>query len=140
MKVVSSYLLFFQLLCILCIGTGFDAIDTMGIGNSDLHHVGVLYTAYTGYILITVVFLLNYCLEVTIPYRTSSLFSICGAGLFLTTGVLLLVDKSDYIRHYVSPATTLQQYMILVSVIISFATSAVFTIDSVLTFRRQEDF
>ncbi|XP_008197067.1 uncharacterized protein LOC103314051 isoform X1 [Tribolium castaneum] len=127
------------LLCIICIGTVFDALKTMGIGNSDLHHIGIMYTAYTGYILITLTLLTSYYLEATIPYKTSALFSVCGAGLFLTTGVLLIVDRSAYMRRYGSPISS-QLTMIVVSVIFAFVNAIVFAVDAVLTVRRQEDF
>jgi hypothetical protein len=111
----------------------------MGTGKSELHHVGIMYTAYTGYILIILTFLLSYYLGETIPFRTSALFSISAAGLFLTTGVLLIVDRSAYMKRYGSPTTSYLS-MLLVSVTFAFLNAAVFTVDAVFTFRTQEDF
>lgn len=99
-----------------------------------------MYTAYTGYILINLSLLTSSYLGDTIPYKTSSLFSITAAALFLVTGVLLIVDRSTYMSHYEAPGDRPQLVMILVSGILALANAVVFIIDAVLTFRRQEDF
>ncbi|RZC43116.1 uncharacterized protein BDFB_014570, partial [Asbolus verrucosus] len=120
------------LLCATCVACAYDSIEALGIGNRDFHHVGIMYTAFAGYILINMVFITSYFINDTIPYKTSALFSISGAAIFIVTGVLLIVERSTHIRHYSYDPSWFQIKMLIVTVIFSFANAAVLTVDTIL--------
>lgn len=128
------------ILCALCMGFIYEPANTVGLGKSHMHHVGIMYTAYTGYMLINCVFLVSRAIGDRIPFKTASLFALNGAALFLITAILLTVNRSYIVnRHFFHPQIYLLN-MFTTSIIFAFLNVIVFALDAILTFRRQEDF
>lgn len=119
-------------------GIVYEPLNSMGLGKSRLHHVGVMFTAYTGYILINAVLLVGRALKEKIPYKTSTIFSMCGAILNLVAVCLLANDRSNYTR--VMAATSPKLEAMLVSIVVAAINALVFAMEGVFTFIRKEDF
>lgn len=128
----------FQILCAICVGIIYEPLNSLGVGKSRLHHVGVMFTAYTGYIVINTVLLIGRALKDTIPYKTSTIFSMCGAILHLVAVCLLANDRSNYTRE--KAATPARLEAMLVSIVIAAINALVFAMEGVFTFIRREDF
>lgn len=110
----------------------------MEFGKSRLHHVGVMFTAYTGYILINAVLLVGRGLKDIVPYKTSTIFSMSGAILNLVTVCLLANDRSNFTRT--TAATSPRLEAMLVSIVVAAINALVFAMEGVFTFIRREDF
>lgn len=112
----------------------------MQLARRSLHHVGIMYTAFTGYMLINVLMLICRGIGDRIPYKTSILFSVNGAALFLITAILLLVNRSIFDTKYNFPPNTYQLTMITTSVCFAFSNVIVFAIDAFFTCRKRLEF
>lgn len=140
MSVLLSNAYFFQIICAICMGFIYDPAKTTGLGQTHMDHVGVMYTAYTGFMLINTILLISRCLKDRIPYKTATMFSVSGSCIFLITGILLLVGRAQLFRHYFYHPQMYLLTMMTTSIIFAFVNAAVFAVDAVFTFRRQEDF
>lgn len=121
-------------------GFVYEPVERIGLGKSQLHHVGIMYTTYTGYMLIIGAMLLGRALGDRIGYRTATVLSIAGSILFLVTGTVLTADRTNMSkREGFHPHIYLLQ-MLTTSIVFSFLNFVVFTIDGVLTFIRRQDF
>lgn len=126
------------LLCIAALVFVCEPAKVTGLGSSHMHHIGIMYTAYTGYILIISVLLLGRYMGDRLPYKTSMIFSVCGASIFLITATLLISTRSHLTRMHIFHPNAYLMVMLMTSIIIAFINAIVFVIDAVLTFRRQE--
>ncbi|XP_031352964.1 uncharacterized protein LOC116177923 [Photinus pyralis] len=128
------------ILSALCLGLIYEPVDTVGMGNTRLHHIGVMYTAYTGSMVIIFGILIGRCLRDQLGYRTSFVFSCSSAALFLTTGVLLTADRAELTKdHFFHPSRYLLN-MMTAAVVLTFVNCVVFAADAVVTFIRRQDF
>jgi hypothetical protein len=103
-----------------------------------LHHVGIMYTAYIGFILINTLLLISRVIGDRIPYLTVVLFALNGAGLFLITGILLLIDRKKLTRGVFHPKLYLLT-MMTISVSFAFANVVVFIVEAFFTYKRRQD-
>lgn len=120
-------------------GFAYDPVQVTGLGKSQLHHVGVMYTAFTGYMLINGVLLLTRAFGDKIPYRLSAIFSLAGCAMFLVTGILLIADKSSLTKQYNYQPSMYLLHMLTTSIIFAFVNAAVFMVDAIITFKKKED-
>lgn len=104
-----------------------------------LHHVGVLYTAFAGYILIGVVMVISRLMGDRIAYKTNGIFSTVAAIIFFITGILAAKDKRDYSNKLFHAQFYLLQMLVATSAF-SFINCAVFIVDAALTFWKKIDF
>lgn len=118
----------------------YDPAKTTGLGKSHMHHIGIMYTAYTGFMLINTLMIISRTIHDRIPYRTASLIALSGSTLFLITGILLIVDRADLMKHNFYHPEMYLLTMLTTSIIFAFFNVILFAIDAVFTFRRQEDF
>lgn len=119
-------------------GIVYDPLNNMGLGKSHLHHVGVVFTAYAGYILINTVLLIARAMKDKIPYKTSTIFSMSGAILNLVAVCLLANDRSNSTRVIAANSPKLEA--MLVSIVVAAINTLVFAMEGVFTFIRREDF
>ncbi|XP_044253492.1 uncharacterized protein LOC123004336 isoform X2 [Tribolium madens] len=126
------------LICVVCLGFIFEPANEIHLGGNYMHHTGVMYTAYTGYILINVVLLAGRAIGDRIPYITIIIFDVIGAGLFLITGILLLVDRIRLAKDIFHPRHYLLT-MMTVSVCFAFANCGIFLLEAFLTRKRRQD-
>lgn len=129
-----------QIVCMMCIGFAYEPLQETTLGQRHMHHIGIMYTAYAGYILINSVFFVARVIDDRVPYRTTAIFSLLGCVLFLITGILLLMDRGHAVRYHFFPPHTYKLSMLTTSLCFAFVNSAIFAVDSILTFMRQEDF
>lgn len=122
------------------LGFAFDPVEKIGLGKSQLHHVGIMYTAFTGYMLIISVLLLSRAIGERLPFKTSTIFSIAGAILYVVTATLLTVDRANLASKEVFSPHLYLLHMLTTSVLFSFANACVFLADGVLTYMKQKDF
>ncbi|XP_074036031.1 uncharacterized protein [Leptinotarsa decemlineata] len=128
------------LICAICMGFIYDPASTAGLGKSHMLHVGVMYTSYTGYMVINCVLILGRMLGDKIPFRTVSLFAVTGSALFLITCILLTVDRLYLMKHYFYHPNMYLLTMMTTSIIFAFINVVVFAVDAMFTFVRKEDF
>lgn len=122
------------------VGFIFDPVQTTGMGKSHLHHVGIMYTAYAGSMVIILCLFISKILKDRVGYKTSFVFSMVNAALYLTTGILFTADKSDLTKdHFFHPSRYLLN-MLTISLVTTFLNVLVFIVDAIVTFKRQEDF
>ncbi|KAF5283603.1 hypothetical protein FQR65_LT13809 [Abscondita terminalis] len=143
-KILSKWPIGFKLLelalAAICLGLIFDPVHIVGMGNTQLHHVGIMYTSYTGCMVIILGFIIGRCLKEKLGYKTSFIFSCANAALFLTTGVLLTADRSELTKdHFFHPSRYLLN-MMTASIVLTFVNSGVFVADAIMTFVKQQDF
>lgn len=119
-------------------GIIYEPLNHIGMAKSRLHHVGVMFTAFTGYVLINLALLVGRALGDRVPYRTSTLFSMSGAILNLVTVCLLANDRSNQMRDPISSSPRLGAMM--ASIGVAAINSLVFALEGVFTFIRREDF
>ncbi|KAJ8922938.1 hypothetical protein NQ315_001483 [Exocentrus adspersus] len=124
----------------LCLGLIYEPASTLGLGKSHMHHIGIMYTAFTGYMVINCVLLISKAIGDRIPYRTVSLFALIGSALCLVTGILLIVDTANKIREYAYHSNTYRLDMMKACIGIAFVDVMLFAADAVLTFKSQNDF
>lgn len=77
--------IYFQLLCAACMGFIYEPASMTGLGKSHFVHVGIMYTAYTGYMVINCVLLLSRFMKQKMPYTTIAIFSLVGSALYMIT-------------------------------------------------------
>lgn len=117
----------------------FEPANEIHLGGNYMHHTGVMYTAYTGYMLINVVLLIGRGIGDRIPYITIILFDVIGAVLFFIAAVLLLIDRIRLARDIFHPRQYLLS-MMTVSVCFAFVNCCVFILEACFTRRRRQDF
>ncbi|CAG9859059.1 unnamed protein product [Phyllotreta striolata] len=128
------------LMCALCMAFIHDPAETSGMGKSHMVHIGIMYTSYTGYMVINCVLIIGRSLGDKIPYKTTSLFSVVGAALFLITCILLTVDRFSLMKHYFYHPNMHLLTMMTTSIVFAFINVVILTIDAMFTFVRKEDF
>ncbi|CAG9812435.1 unnamed protein product [Phaedon cochleariae] len=128
------------LVCAVCMGFIYDPASTAGLGKSHMLHVGVMYTAYTGYMVVNCVLLVGRTLGERIPYKTVSIFAITGSALFLITCILLTVDRLYLMKHYFYHPNMYLLTMMTTSIIFAFINVVLLAVDAMFTFIRKEDF
>lgn len=109
------------------------------IERIELHHIAVMYTASTGYILIGVNMVVSRLMGDKIAYKTNAIFSIIAAVLFFVTGVFAAKDQRRYTNKLSHPEFYLLQ-MLVATAAFSFINSAVFVVDAVLALWKKVDF
>lgn len=130
---------FLQLLCVACVGVVYDPFSQIGIGKEHLSHVAVMYTAFTGYILILLIMIASRLMNDKIPYKINTIFSILAAILFFISGVLIAKDKSDRTNTLFHAQFYLLQMLIATSAF-CFLNCAIFIVDASLTYWKKIDF
>lgn len=128
------------LICGVCMGLIYDPAKVTGLGKSHLHHVGVMYTAYTGFMLINGVLIIGRAIQDRLCYRTSAIFSAAGCIMFLVTAILLISDRSYLTKNYFYHPEMYLMEMLTTSTIFAFLNAIIFLVDSILTFKKKEDF
>lgn len=128
------------LICAACMGFIYDPAATAGLGKSHMVHVGIMYTAYTGYMVINCVLIIGRSLGDKIPYRTVSLFAVIGSALFLITCILLTVDRFYLMKHYFYHPNMHLLTMMTTSIVFAFINVVVMAVDAMFTFIKREDF
>lgn len=63
----------------------YEPASMTGLGKSHFIHVGIMYTAYTGYMVINCVLILSKAMKQKVPYTTVAIFALVGAALFMIT-------------------------------------------------------
>lgn len=63
----------------------YEPASMTGLGKSHFVHVGIMYTAYTGYMVINCVLILSKAMKKKIPYTTIAIFALVGSALFMIT-------------------------------------------------------
>lgn len=120
-------------------GVAFEPFSEIGIGKVRLHHVAIMYTAFTGYILINLIMVAARLMGDKIPYKTNAIFSTIAALLFFITGILIAKDKTDNSNKLFHAQFYLLQMLVTASAF-SFVNCAVFIADAALTFWKKVDF
>ncbi|XP_056633696.1 uncharacterized protein LOC130443201 [Diorhabda sublineata] len=128
------------LICAICMAFIYDPATTSGLGKTHMIHVGIMYTAYTGFMVINGVLIIGRSLGDRIPYRTVSLFALMGAALFLITCILLTVDRFYLMKHYFYHPNMHLLTMMTTSIVFAFINVVAFSADAMFTFIRKEDF
>ncbi|XP_018580355.1 uncharacterized protein LOC108918002 isoform X1 [Anoplophora glabripennis] len=135
------------LVCAVCMGLIYEPLTRTIFTRILMHHIGVMYTSYTGYMVINCVLLVSKALGDKIPYRTVALFAIIGSALFLITGMLLIVDTNDFIRDATRPERDYSDYdesslktLFKISAGFAFLNALLFAADAAVTFKLQDDF
>lgn len=118
----------------------YDPVKITGLGKSHLHHVGVCYAAYCGYMVVNGVLLIGRAIQDRLAYRTSAIFSLMGCILFLVSAILLMSDRSYLTRHQLFHPQLYLLEMLTTTTVFAFLNSVVFLTDAILTFKRKEDF
>lgn len=103
----------------------------------NLSHVGMLYTTFSGYILVDLIMVASHLMGDQIPFKTNAIFSTTAAVLFLATGILLAIDKSKY--TFYGPQFYLGQLLVVASVF-SFVNFVAFVVDAAMTIWKKTDF
>ncbi|XP_028136886.1 uncharacterized protein LOC114331497 [Diabrotica virgifera virgifera] len=128
------------LICAACMGFIHDPALTSGLGKSHMVHVGIMYTAFTGYMVINCVLILGRWMGDSVPYKTVALFALVGASLFLITCILLTVDRFYLMKHYFYHPNMHLLTMMTTSIVFAFINVVVFSVDALFTYIRKEDF
>ncbi|XP_018580356.1 uncharacterized protein LOC108918002 isoform X2 [Anoplophora glabripennis] len=129
------------LVCAVCMGLIYEPLTRTIFTRILMHHIGVMYTSYTGYMVINCVLLVSKALGDKIPYRTVALFAIIGSALFLITGVVLAVDKVKISKDNFFDPNVHLGIMMTISILFCFFNVLIFFVDAVLMmFVRKESF
>jgi len=123
----------------LCLGFFFEPAQVTGLGKSELHHVGLVYTAFS-FIFINMVLLLGKILGESFPFKTSTILSASGSALYLISGILLVVDRSDLMKRYIFHPHGYLMVMLTTATFFAFLNSLVFALDAILGYKRKENF
>lgn len=126
-------------MCAACVGVAFEPFSEIGIGRTNIQHIAVMYTAFTGYILIELTFVISRLVGDKIPYKTNALFSAIAAVLFFITGILVAKDKRDNSNRLFHAQFYLLQ-MLVATTAFAFINCAIFVVDAALTFWKKVDF
>lgn len=126
------------LLSIACICFAYEPTQMTGLGKSHLHHVGIMYTAYAGNLLINGVLLVSRFVGDRLPYRTSVVFSVSGAAMFLVTAILLITDRSYLTRNRIFHPKAYLLEMLTISTICALVNVVIFISDAIITFRSRK--
>ncbi|KAJ3645957.1 hypothetical protein Zmor_023574 [Zophobas morio] len=116
----------------------YEPVNGIHLAHTNLHHIGIMYTAYTGFMLINIILLISRVIKDRIYFPTIVLFAISGAALFLITGILLTVDRLKFSGKIFHPRQY-QLSMMTISICLSFVNATVFTIEAVFTCMRRQD-
>lgn len=130
---------FLQLLCVACIGFIYEPANSVHLGGDHLNHTGVMYTTYTGFILIHSIFIIAKIIKDNISFVTIVLFALNGVWLFALTGILLTIDRIDLSSGIFHPRVY-QLTMITISISCAFANAVVHALDAYFTYKRRQDF
>ncbi|XP_022900324.2 uncharacterized protein [Onthophagus taurus] len=126
-------------LCIVCIGLIYEPLQNQDIIKGHLHHLGVIYTSFSGYLLIMCVMFTSFLFNEAIGYKTSTMFSICAACLNIITAILIFTDKDHFKSRIFHPNMYLLPLLIGCSVC-AFVNGIVYFVDAVFTFKYKRDF
>lgn len=130
----------FQVFCVLCLIFAYDAVKTSGLGSSHMNHVGIMFSAFTGFCMINILLILNRFFGERMPYRSAAIYSLIGSALFLITAILLIVCRSFLMKHYGYTSEMSLMTNLSISLLFAFVNCIIFAADSVYTFKRMDDF
>lgn len=130
----------FQLVCATCFALFYDPAQGTRIGKSHLGILGVVYTTFSGFLIINLMFLISRFMKDRISYKTNIIFCTAGFAMFVLTGILLLKAKSDLQPHNFFHPHTHHLVMILTTVFFSFVNAGIFAIDVILHCKFKKDF
>ncbi|KAL1494094.1 hypothetical protein ABEB36_009746 [Hypothenemus hampei] len=125
----------------LCFGLFYQpANQSANLAKHHLEQVAVILLAYVGYILINLVFIVARCLNDKIPFRVGALFSLVAALLNVTSGILLIVNRTNKFQGmYYEPHKYLES-MLSAATVLSFINAVFFSVDAVYTFILKQNF
>ncbi|KAL1494098.1 hypothetical protein ABEB36_009749 [Hypothenemus hampei] len=125
----------------LCFGLFYQpANQSANLAKHHLEQVAVILLAYVGYILINLVFIVARCLNDKIPFRVGALFSLVAALLNVTSGILLIVNRTNKFQGmYYEPHKYLES-MLSAATVLSFINAVFFSGDAVYTFILKQNF
>lgn len=129
----------FQLVCAGCTGFVFEPARAIGLGQRHLHEAGVVYTAFTGFILINVVLLISKAIGDKISYKTTVVFSLNGAILFAIAAILLLIKRVTVMKNSIFHPNMYLVSLMTTSISFAFVNTIIFIVDTFFTFRLKKD-
>ncbi|XP_045475997.1 uncharacterized protein LOC123681760 isoform X2 [Harmonia axyridis] len=128
------------LLCIVCLLFVYDAVKISGLGSSHMNHVGIMFTSYSGFLMINILLIINRFYGERMPYKSAAIYALLGSALFMITGILLIVCRTFLMKHYGYSSEMSLMTNLTVSLFFAFVNCMVFAADSVYTFKRMDDF
>lgn len=123
----------------MCTALVIDPLKSANVGSRYLHHISLIFATYIGYMLIITLFLLGRIFQDRLPYKTSAIFSLVGAALFLTTGCVIFSEKDYLSRNNFFHPNMYMFNMLITSGVFAIVNFAVFVIDAILTIRFQNE-
>lgn len=82
------------MLCIISVGLIVNPFNE--IPQGDINHIAIVYVSLCGYILINAIIILCHLLGDRMPKKTALAFSVMGAILCLTAGLVLIHDWTNF--------------------------------------------
>ncbi|XP_044758910.1 uncharacterized protein LOC123316759 isoform X1 [Coccinella septempunctata] len=128
------------LVCATCMALIYDPAQGTRIGKSHLEVLAVMYTTYSGFLIINLMFLLGRSMKEIISYKTNVIFSAAGSVMFVFTAIMLLKAKADLQPHHFFHPNTHHLVMLVTTVIFSFINATIFAIDVFLHLKYKKDF
>ncbi|XP_045475996.1 uncharacterized protein LOC123681760 isoform X1 [Harmonia axyridis] len=128
------------LVCATCIALIYDPAQGTRIGKSHLGILGLVYTTYSGFIIINLMFLLSRSIKDRISYKTNIIFSAAGSVMFILTAGLLLKAKTDLQPHHFFHPHTHHLVMLLTTVFFSLMNAVLYAFDVFLHCKFKKDF
>ncbi|KAK9882952.1 hypothetical protein WA026_001169, partial [Henosepilachna vigintioctopunctata] len=126
--------------CLICLFFAAEAVKITGLGSSHMNHIAIMFTAFTGFLLINLLLVLNKFLGEKMPYKTVSMYAFLGSTFFLITTILLIVCRTFLKKHYGYTSDMNLMSNLMISLSFSFLNCIIFAADAIYTFKKMEDF
>ncbi|CAG9584863.1 unnamed protein product [Danaus chrysippus] len=127
------------LFAVIAIGLMVGALNSHQLANIDHRHIALIYSTYSGFIIIVGVLIIARLLGESAGWRTSLGFSIIGAILFTATAAVIFYD---WHRSYYANVRPNKQFydLVISSGVFSIINAVVFIVHAFLTFKKEADY
>ncbi|KAL0893316.1 hypothetical protein ABMA27_014907 [Loxostege sticticalis] len=124
---------------VIAIGLIVGALYSPQVVEKNVHHIAVIYSAYSSFIIITGVLIIARLLGESAGWRTSIGFSLLGAIMFTAAAAVIFYDWHR--SYYANQRPNKQAYDLLItSGVFAIINAAVFLFHAFFTFRKEADY
>lgn len=119
------------ILCVISVGlivNPFNEISQKDI-KKDINDVAIVYVSLCGYILINAIIILCHLLGDRMPKKTAITFSVMGAVLCLTAGLVLIHNWREYPNNLILPNVEQYSHQMISSAVFAIIASIFFSCD-----------
>ncbi|KAK9882951.1 hypothetical protein WA026_001168 [Henosepilachna vigintioctopunctata] len=127
------------LVCVTCMAFIYDPAQGTKFGKTHLEVLGIIYTTYSSYTIISLMFFVSRLFKDRISYKTNIIFSSAGIVMFVLSAIMLLKAKADLQPNHFFHPNTHHLVMLLTAVVFSFINAGLLTLDTLLHVKFKKD-